>query len=224
MSPDLDKLSRALGYTFSRPSLLENALTHRSYGRNNNERLEFLGDAILGFVVAAELYRRFPEMDEGTLSRRRAALVKKESLAELARGLGLGDYLRLGSGELKSGGHRRESILADALEAVLGAVYLDAGMGDVYPLIVALYGDRLDIRTTEQELKDPKTRLQEHLQARGLALPAYDVVEVGGEAHDQTFVVECRIEEPALLVTGRGSSRRKAEQEAARGALGELNG
>lgn len=222
MTTPADKLCEALGHQFQQPELLASALTHRSHGRDNNERLEFLGDAVLGFVVAAELYARYPEMDEGTLSRLRASLVKRETLAVLARELDLGAHLRLGSGEMKSGGHRRESILADALEAVIGAVYLDSGIETARELVHRLFGERLAGAIGEQELKDAKTRLQEYQQARGRELPVYEVVSVSGEAHDQTFVVACRIEDIDLVTEGCSSSRRKAEQAAAAEALSRL--
>ena len=222
MTGPVDKLCEALGYEFQQPELLESALTHRSHGRDNNERLEFLGDAVLGFVVAAELYARYPNMDEGTLSRLRASLVKRETLAVIARELELGGHLRLGSGEMKSGGHRRESILADALEAVIGAVYLDSGIDTARELVRRLFGERLVSAAGERELKDAKTRLQEYQQARGLELPVYEVVSVSGEAHDQTFVVACRIDDIGVVTEGRSSSRRKAEQAAAAEALGRL--
>lgn len=222
MSASPDKLCEALGHRFERPELLESALTHRSHGRDNNERLEFLGDAVLGFVVAADLYSRYPDLDEGTLSRLRAALVKRETLAELARELDLGRYLWLGSGEMKSGGHRRESILADAVEAVIGAVYLDGGIDTARELVGRLYGERLATAAGATELKDAKTRLQEYQQARGQALPVYEVVSVSGEAHNQSFVVACRIEEMDLTTEGRDTSRRKAEQRAATEALRRL--
>ena len=171
MNRPLDRLIRQLDYHFSDPELLDSALTHRSVGSRNNERLEFLGDAVLSFVIASALYRRFPDADEGTLSRLRATLVKGETLAKLARELELGEYLRLGSGELKSGGFRRDSILADALEAVVGAVYLDGGIDEASRLVYALYANRLAAVTPGANLKDPKNRLQEYLQGRRHALP-----------------------------------------------------
>ncbi|MFA5530500.1 MAG: ribonuclease III [Thiohalomonadaceae bacterium] len=223
MNLPLDRLSRALGYHFSTPDLLRSALTHRSFGSKHNERLEFLGDAVLSFIVSSELYARFPALDEGRLSRLRASLVKGDTLAELARSLELGDYLQLGSGELKSGGFRRASILADAMEAVIGAVYLDGGIDAAHHLVLALYGDNLDNVSPGANLKDPKTRLQEHLQSRRLPLPHYEVVSVTGEAHDQTFVVHCFVHSLPEPTEGTGASRRRAEQAAAEAALNLLN-
>lgn len=204
-----------LRYAFRDAGLLETALTHRSAGRRNYERLEFVGDAVLSFVVAEMLYREFPEADEGELSRRRAALVSGGTLAEVATGLGLGAQLRLGGGELKSGGYRRSSILADALEALFGAVYLDGGIAAARSLIEGLFAGRVDALPALADLKDPKTRLQEQLQARGLPLPAYAVDEVSGEPHEQNFVATCGVPALGLHTRGEGSSRRRAEQEAA---------
>lgn len=210
-----------LSYRFSAPQLLESALTHRSAGSDNNERLEFLGDAVLNFVVASELYERFPEATEGELSRLRASLVKRETLAALARSLDLGGYLKLGSGEMKSGGHRRDSILADALEAVFGAVYLDGGFEACRRLVLMLYQDRVESLPEATSLTDPKTRLQEYLQSRRMPLPVYHVTEVTGEPHAQTFKVVCVVEQAHKTRTaqGVGSSRRRAEQDAAQKAL-----
>jgi ribonuclease-3 len=190
----------------------------------HNERLEFLGDAVLSFVVSAELYQRFPNVDEGSLSRLRSSLVKGEALAVLARRMELGDYLNLGSGELKSGGFRRESILADALEAIIGAVYLDGGVEAARQFVLGLYGERLDQATPITHLKDPKTRLQEYLQARRRALPDYEVISMSGDDHDQTFVVRCVAEGLATPTEGIGNTRRKAEQAAAEEALTRLQG
>ncbi len=212
-------IARTLRYRFNDSQLLQAALTHRSAGSNNNERLEFLGDAILNFVISAELFGRFPYADEGSLSRLRATLVRGDTLAELARQIGLGDLLHLGSGELKSGGYRRDSILADAMEAVIGAVYLDAGIEAVRELILHMMGQRLVDASPGKAVKDPKTRLQEYLQSRRLPLPLYSVLAVQGEAHAQLFEVECRIEQLAEPIRGVGSSRRRAEQEAAAKAL-----
>ena len=218
MNPPIVKLCQALGYEFCNSQLLAEALTHRSATGRNNERLEFLGDAILNFVIAAELFKSYPQASEGELSRLRANLVKGDTLAKLARELVLGDYLYLGSGELKSGGFRRTSILADALEAIFGAVYLDSDFETCRRLILSLYRDRLAELPAVDELKDPKTRLQEYLQARQQALPIYNVLSISGEAHAQRFTVECHIA-GALRTIAVGSSRRKAEQEAARQAL-----
>jgi len=215
-------LSRRIGYEFKDPALLELALTHRSCGKRNNERLEFLGDSIVNFVVADALYARFPQAREGQLSRLRARLVKGETLAEIARELKLGDYLRLGSGELKSGGFRRDSILADATEAVMGAIYLDSDLECCRGFILRWFHDRLDELDLNESLKDAKTRLQEHLQSRRLALPEYELVGVEGEAHSQTFHIRCHVTGLENATEGIGSSRRQAEQEAARSALVEL--
>ncbi len=217
-----EALAKSLGYQFNDPGLLEAALTHRSAGSGNNERLEFLGDAVLGHVVAQWLYSACPEASEGQLSRLRASLVKRETLADIARGLALGDYLHLGSGELKSGGFRRDSILADALEAVLGGIVLDGGFEICRDCIQRLYAGRIDKLSVADELKDPKTRLQEYLQARKLALPVYAMTHISGKAHHQQFSVECRIEELDVVAAGVGGSRRKAEQSAAVNMLKRL--
>lgn len=222
MRPPLDTLCRHLGYQFADPQLLETALTHRSVGSHNNERLEFLGDAVLSFVISAELYRRFDDVNEGTLSRLRASLVKGDTLALIARDLHLGDYLNLGSGELKSGGYRRDSILADAVEAILGAVYLDGGIDRARQLILELYDERFDAVQPAADLKDPKTRLQEFLQGRRLPLPTYTVTSMDGEAHDQTFTVSCAVEGLDQPTVASAASRKKAEQAAAELALRAL--
>ena len=210
-----EKLSANVGHCFKHPELLALALSHRSIGSDNNERLEFLGDSILSYVISVELYRRFPSVDEGRLSRLRASLVKGDTLATLARELSLGDYLRLGSGELKSGGFRRSSILADAFEALLGAIYLDSNIETVQRVILQLFEKRLDAVNPTTALKDPKTRLQEYLQSRQLPLPLYEVTHIAGKAHAQIFTVSCRIEGMDQEVAAEGSSRRKAEQAAA---------
>lgn len=217
MNRSTDRLCQALGYTFTNPRLLTEALTHRSAAGPNNERLEFLGDAILNFVIAAELFHLYPQASEGELSRLRASLVKQDALAGLARHLALGDSLQLGSGELKSGGFRRDSILSDGLEAVFGAVYLDSDWDTCRDLILRLYRDLLASLPAVDTLKDPKTRLQEYLQARQRALPVYNILEVTGAAHAQYFTVECSIDN--LRTVAVATSRRKAEQEAARRAL-----
>ena len=208
---------------FTDPAQLERALTHRSKSRNNYERLEFLGDSVLNFVISAELYDRYPTLSEGDLTRLRASLVKKESLAGLARGLGLGEVLTLGSGELKSGGFERDSILADSLEAVLGAVYKDGGIRKAGPVILQLYREALAQLNPEAIPKDPKTQLQEILQKQSLPTPIYNVLEITGEPHNQMFVVECRVAPLASGVRGEGSSRRTAEQQAAACALKMLS-
>ncbi len=217
---ELARLQRKLGHEFSDQSLLELSLTHRSFGSRNNERLEFLGDSIVNFVIAEALYERFPSAKEGQLSRLRARMVRGVTLAELGREFELGDFLRLGTGELKSGGFRRESILADAVEAIIGAIYLDAGMAICHERIRSWFASRLDtLTTTDEQNKDPKTRLQEYLQARQYSLPNYQVTDIQGEAHDQHFSVVCMLDcldEPSK---GEGPSRRGAEQQAARNAL-----
>ena len=211
-----------LGHDFGAPDLLAQALTHRSHGARHNERLEFVGDAILNCVVALALYERFPGTDEGDLSRARASLVNRDTLARLARRLGLGDAVRLGEGELRSGGADRGSILADALEAVFGAVFVDGGFEAAKRAIVAVYGDELALADPTTLGKDPKTRLQEWLQARRIPVPEYAVVGTHGEAHAQQFAVECRIPQLDLVAPGAGSSRRAAEQDAAQQAWAKL--
>jgi ribonuclease-3 len=215
-------LAGALGHRFADPALLAQALTHRSHGTRHNERFEFIGDAVLNCVVAEWLFGRFPQMPEGELSLARAGLVNREMLARVAANLELGSHLKLGEGEQRSGGAERPSILADALEAVFGAVFLDAGFDAARRAIHAAYGDILDNPAGDVLAKDAKTSLQEWLQARRLPVPQYAVVAIDGEAHAQTFAVECRI--PALNVVARGSgaSRRAAEQEAAQAALGDV--
>jgi ribonuclease-3 len=211
-----------LGYAFRDPALLDAALTHRSASKRNYERLEFLGDSVLNFATAVLLYREHPDADEGDLSRYRATLVSGDSLADVAASLDLGDQLRLGGGELKSGGFRRSSILADALEALFGAVYVDGGMGAAIAVVESLFAGRMGALPGAQELKDPKTRLQEQLQAQGLPLPAYVVDAVSGEPHEQRFVARCAVAALELEARGEGSSRRQAEQEAARQVLERL--
>ena len=223
----MDKLKRLqarIGYQFSDTDLLALALSHRSVGRNNNERLEFLGDSILNHVIAEALYQRFDEVREGELSRLRASLVKGETLAAVAREIELGDYLRLGSGERKSGGHRRESILADALEAVAGAVLLDGGFEACRAMLLELFSVRLQDLGGRLGSKDPKTELQEYLQGRGLPLPTYSLLKVSGQDHDQSFTCACELVRPSLRSQGQGNSRRRAEQAAAGAALAELKG
>jgi ribonuclease-3 len=218
----LAELQRRLGHTFAKPELARQALTHRSYGTPHNERLEFLGDALLNCSVATLLYDRFPRLPEGDLSRLRAALVNQSSLSAVATRLGLGDLLRLGEGELKSGGFRRPSILADAVEALLGAIYLDGGFDAVRTVVDRLLGERLESKDELPVQKDPKTALQEHLQGRKLALPRYSVQRTEGEAHDQTFTVECRVDDLGLVASGQGTSRRAAEQAAAEAVVAQL--
>ncbi|CAD5109119.1 ribonuclease III [Zestomonas carbonaria] len=218
-SPSLNRLERQLGHNFSNQDLMVLALTHRSFAGRNNERLEFLGDAILNFVAGEALFARFPQAREGQLSRLRSRLVKGETLARMARGFELGEYLRLGSGELKSGGFRRESILADALEALIGAIYLDAGMDVARERVLAWLSSELDGLTLVDTNKDPKTRLQEFLQSRGCELPRYSVLDIQGEPHCRTFVVECEVVLLNDKTLGQGGSRRIAEQVAATAAL-----
>jgi len=213
-----DALQDRLGYSFRDPRLLQQALTHRSHSTPHNERLEFLGDGVLNCIIAAELYTRFASLREGELSRLRASLVREQRLHEVAAGLALGDFLRLGEGELKSGGFRRPSILADALEAVIGAVFLDGGFDAARVLVLHLYLPLLEAVDPKSAEKDPKTQLQEWLQSRRYALPQYTVVATRGAAHDQRFEVECLIRELDVRTTGSGTSRRLAEQEAARAA------
>jgi ribonuclease-3 len=211
-----------LGHRCSDAALVAAALTHRSAGGANNERLEFLGDAVLNYAVASLLYREFPRASEGELTRWRAMLVSGETLADVAEALGLGDRLVLGPGELKSGGFRRRSILADALEALLGAICLDGGPEAAMAAAERLLRPRFAGLPEASASKDPKTRLQEWLQGRGLPLPRYSVVAVRGEPHDQTFRVSCEVDEPTLRAEGVGSSRRRAEQEAADAVLKSL--
>ena len=211
-------LRAKLGYLFDDPALLRQALTHRSHSAPHNERLEFLGDGVLNCVIASILYERFPRLPEGHLSRLRANLVNQETLSRLATELDLGHELRLGEGELKSGGFRRPSILADALEAVMGAIFLDGGFERAAQAIRRIYAPLLEELDPQELGKDPKTLLQEHLQGRRLPLPQYTVVSVRGEAHEQQFQVECAIPELNIRTVGEGSSRRSAEQSAARRA------
>ena len=219
MNDPLLKLSQRIDYTFTDTSHIELALTHRSCGGKNNERLEFLGDSIVNLVIAEALFLKFPEAKEGKLSRLRARMVKGVTLAELARDFGLGDFLHLGSGEMKSGGHRRESILADTVEAIIGAIYLDSDMDTVKSKILQWYQSRLDKLSLDDPLKDPKTRLQEYLQAKQLPLPKYDVMNIEGSAHEQLFKVSCIVKDLEKIIVGHGGSRRIAEQEAAAQAL-----
>lgn len=216
---DLSGLQRRLGHSFRDPALLRRAITHRSHAADHNERLEFIGDSLLNCVVAILLYERLPTLPEGDLSRLRAGLVNQSSLFEIAQSLELGDELLLGEGELKSGGFRRPSILADGFEALLGAVFLDAGFEAVRRVVEALFAGRIDRAGEAPPAKDPKTTLQENLQGRRLPLPRYVVVTVGGEAHRQVFRVECRVDELGLSAVGEGSSRRAAEQQAAEAVL-----
>lgn len=215
-------LEKRLGYRFSNPDLLEQALTHRSYGVQHNERLEFLGDGVLGCAVAEVLYTRFPQLPEGKLTRLRASLVREEALAEVARGLDLGAVIRLGEGELANSAEPRASILADALEAVFGAVFLDGGYAAARKALLQTFGDALDRLDPERPAKDAKTQLQELLQARRRQLPEYRVVRVQGAAHRQSFEVQCALPDLGLVAAGSGTSRQRAEQQAARAMLEKL--
>ncbi|OHC69731.1 MAG: ribonuclease III [Rhodocyclales bacterium GWA2_65_20] len=215
-------LEAALGHAFGRPELLRQALTHRSFGSPHNERLEFLGDSVLNCAVAGYLYQRFADLKEGELSRLRASLVRQKSLADIAQSLALGDFLRLGEGELKSGGARRPSILADALEAIVGAIYVDAGFAAAQAVIERLYEPAMSRIDPDDAGKDPKTALQEVLQGRHLPLPRYALLATRGEAHAQEFEMECVIPELGIRSTGTGGSRRIAEQQAAQRAIAEI--
>ncbi|WP_298595872.1 ribonuclease III [Zoogloea sp.] len=215
----LDALQTAIGHRFSRLELLQQAVTHRSFGSPHNERLEFLGDSIVNCVTAIALFERFGELREGDMSRLRANLVRQEALHRLAEGLKLGDYLQLGEGEMKSGGHRRPSILADALEAIFAAVFLDAGFEAAKSVIDRLYAPSIASLDPARALKDPKTALQEWLQGRRMPLPRYSLADTRGEAHQQEFEVECEITGLGLKTRGIGVSRRAAEQQSAQRAL-----
>lgn len=216
-----NKLQKRLAYQFKDKQLLLTALTHRSANTHNNERLEFLGDAVLSCVIAEQIFCRFPTIDEGDMSRVRARLVRGETLAELGKEWNLSDVIRMGAGELRSGGFRRKSILADAVEAIIGGVYLDGGFAAAKQLILMQFATRLDNLPPLDALKDPKTRLQEHLQSQQLALPNYAIVDIQGKDHQQKFTVECRVnDQPATSATG--GSRRKAEQAAAALMLQQL--
>lgn len=219
---DSDVLCRQLGHVFKQPQLLQRALTHRSYAPEHNERLEFLGDSILGCVISRHLYSSFPQLSEGELSRLRSSLVREETLAALALQLDLGSHLRLGEGELKSGGFRRPSILADAVEALFGAVFLDGGYADAEMVVLKLFVPYLATVDTQTLGKDAKTLLQEYLQSKHIPLPAYSVIATLGEAHAQSFRVECVIPSLGISTRGEGNSRRNAEQQAAQAAYQQL--
>ena len=219
MIPDREQLETSLGYSFKNPELLRRALTHRSAGKAHNERLEFLGDAILDMVIAERLFAKYPEATEGELSRMRSNLVNGDVLADIAVELGLGRYLQLGAGERKSGGKRRVSILADAVEAVIAAIYLEGGLEEAGAIIDRLYTGRISAKDISRSRKDSKTRLQELMQARGLPLPSYQVTDVSGEAHDQSFTVECQVVLLPQSQSGTGKSKRIAEQDAAEQVL-----
>ena len=215
-------LGSKLGYAFKRPELLQRALTHRSYAADHNQRLEYLGDAILGSIVAKHLYTTYPQLGEGDLSRLRSNLVREGTLVTLAQRLDLGDHLKLGEGELKSGGYRRPSILADALEAVIGAIFLDADFAAAERVVLGLYGPYLGKLDVQNLGKDAKTRLQEYLQGKHLPLPDYNVIAKQGEAHEQSFEVECVIQSAGIASRGSGTTRRNAEQQAAQAAYQQL--
>ena len=215
-------LEQTLHYRFENAELFQQALTHRSATNQNNERLEFLGDAVLDFVASEVVYQTRPEATEGDLSKLRASLVKDESLAKLALELGLGEHLILGSGEKKTGGHRRESILADALEAIFGAVFLDSGFDAAREVIARVYEQRYVDLPDVEDLRDPKTRLQEWLQGRGMALPNYQLVDESGEDHKKRFTIRCSVVEKSLVSEGESTTRRKAEQKAARKMIEQL--
>lgn len=217
--PKWSLLEQRLGYQFTQGALLVQALTHRSYGAEHNERLEFLGDAILSCAIAQALYDQFPKAREGELSRLRATLVRGETLAEMAREFELGAWLRLGQGERKSGGHDRSSILADAVEALIGAIALDAGTDKALAMVLQWWAPRLQSLDLERMLKDPKTRLQEWQQAQGQPLPEYEVIDISGVAHDQSFTVACRVVQLPEPMLAQDSSRRGAEQAAAQKIL-----
>lgn len=218
----LKRLQRRLDYLFDDPRLLELALTHKSHSRQHNERLEFLGDAVLGYVIAEALYINQPSLAEDALTLLRASLVQKDTLAAVAQEISLGEFLSLGSGERKSGGRQRASILADTLEAMIGAVNLDGGVEQARSLVLRLFAERLAEAGERGASKDPKTRLQELLQGRALALPVYEVVATFGSEHQRTFTVSCRVEGLALTTEGRGPSRRAAEKSAAAAMIAEV--
>lgn len=218
----LPVLQTRISYTFTQPEMLQQALTHRSFSASNNERLEFLGDSVLNFIIAHQLFNLFPHLPEGDLSRLRAKLVKEASLAEIAADLHLGDALKLGEGELKSAGWRRPSILADALEAIVGAVYLDGGFDAAQQVVTLLYREKLSTIDPKSIDKDAKSQLQEYLQSKKMDLPEYQVVSIEGEAHAQTFTVQCFIKKLKLTTTGVGTSRRVAEQQAAKLAMDNI--
>jgi len=222
MTYSLNTLSKTIGYDFSELSLLERALTHRSKNKNNYERLEFLGDSILSFVVSDWLYRSFDDLGEGKLSRMRASVVCKESLAEVARRLDLSGFLILGEGEMKSGGFNRDSILSDAMEGIIGAIYIDGGLEESKAFILRFFQKQLEKLQPEVVYKDSKSQLQEVLQKRGLDLPSYTVVETSGEQHQQLFRVQCEIKALEKVFYSEGANRKEAEQKAAAQAVEEI--
>lgn len=218
----MDKLIKLVSPELMATDTFVRAITHRSANGKNNERMEFLGDSVLGLIITTALYRRIPRASEGYLSRLRASLVNENALAKLAADLALGDFLRLGPGELKSGGFRRKSILADALEALIGCIYLEQGLAEAEKFVLTIFEAQLNSLPAEDELKDPKSRLQEFLQSRGHALPVYRLVDVQGEAHRQTFTAECAVAVMDIITRGIASSRRKAEQDAAAKAFEQV--
>ena len=218
-----DRLIAFTGYQFKRRELLEQALTHRSFSRSaNNERLEFLGDSVLNLIISNFIYRRFESASEGRLSRIRASLVKQDTLAMVAREIGLGEHIFLGGGELKSGGFRRDSILSDALEALIAAIYLDSDYAQAEKTVLHLFDNLLQAVDVGSSLKDAKTQLQEYLQGRQKSLPLYKVIQTNGKSHDQVFTVSCELSDLDLQSEGKGSSRKKAEQQAAHNLLHKL--
>jgi len=221
-TPDLHRLQRKIGYQFTDISLLTLALTHRSFAAINNERLEFLGDALLSATISERLYHQFPDVKEGILSRLRSSLVKGETLAEVALEFELSDYLIMGSGELKSGGFRRKSILADTVEGIIGAVFLDGGTVECQRLILRWFDRRLSTLLVDDQLKDPKTKLQELMQSKQLALPVYTINNVDGASHEQSFTVSCKVSLLHQAMSATATSRRQAEKEAAQYVLNEL--
>lgn len=223
MTNNVENFQQSLSHRFANLELLKQALTHRSAEKTNNERFEFLGDSLLGFVVAELLYQEFPSASEGELSRMRSSMVSKPALAAIARQLELGSFLRLGSGERNSGGAARDSILSDAVEAIIAAIYLDGGIDACKKQVRAWAFAQINVQNTLKESKDPKTQLQELMQAKGLALPQYEVVKVEGVAHDQTFTISCSVASLENTQLGIGRSKRAAEQEAAAKLLTELS-
>jgi ribonuclease-3 len=219
---DLRPLCKKIGYTFTNTELLTRALSHRSVGKNNNERLEFLGDSVLGYVIAEVLFAKFPNDNEGKLSRYRSILVRGETLAEIGLEFKIGDFLHLGGGELKSGGYRRASILSDAVEAIIGAIVLDSDINSAKKCILNWFEQRIDV-VDQKILKDPKSRLQEYLQSKKLELPEYIITAIHGKEHNQTFHIKCDIKALNICVSAIGSSRRNAEQQAAVNALEQLS-
>ncbi len=211
MNFDVNRLQKKINTNFKNQELLELALTHRSIGQNNNERLEFLGDSILGFIIADEIYMRFPTAEEGVMSRMRAHLVNGRVLAEISKDMGLSDELILGQGEKKSGGKNRASILSDALEAIIGAMYKDAGLGETKKWILSVFKDRLDALSLDAAEKDPKTRLQEYLQSRGRNVPEYTVTSTSGADHNQLFTVACQVDSLNEVIRDSSSTRKKDE-------------